>query len=224
MAILKQVGPRVQTFNRFSEMPARLYTIPLIAVVLLAQTACLADYPDDQDNALPGLLIAAALNAGPFTAARVSRTSAQSVPNATATAVAFEQVDFGTNNLTGGGASGGLSTPTDGLYLISGGPTALQAIPNATLTSVIFESADFDTAGYFNAAQPDRLTISEAGVYLVVANSELEVAGVAGTRGVELLVNGTRVVQELRAAIGSGNGTLNLMHMQQFNAGDTVQV
>ncbi len=286
------------------------YLTPLLAAVLVAQTACLSDYTDNEDNALLGLLIAASLTAGPFTAARVSRTSAQSVPGATTTALAFDQLDFDTNNLTDGEASGGLSTPADGTYLVSGGvdfntnatgtrslqftaptavaggqitdsggPTAhslgvlqtlaanttvgaqtvqdsgaaldtmtdpsthlalvrmdraavssafvrkttLQAIPDAVLTSVTFDSADYDTAGYFNAAQPDRLTIPEAGVYLVVANSELEVAGVAGARGVELLVNGTTAIaRDVRTTLAPSFGLHGVHALYSFAAGDTV--
>ena len=43
-------------------------------------------------------------------------------------------------------------------------------------------------------------------------------------RDLNINVNGSAVAREARLASTTGNGSLNLLHMQQLNAGDTVQL
>lgn len=66
-------------------------------------------------------------------------------------------------------------------------------------------------------------TIQESGLYLCVANAQL--SAVAGSqRRMTLLVNGAGVQSTTKVGVNLGEATLNLIHLRQLNAGDTIQL
>ncbi len=107
--------------------------------------------------------------------------------------------------------------------------TAVQAVSASIQTAVTFQTVDYDTGGYYSAAQQDRLTIQESGVYLIVGNARLGVTGVAGTRGVDLLVNSATgssftIARDQRSAAATGEGNQDVSAVYSLNAGDSVSL
>ncbi|MCR9142682.1 MAG: hypothetical protein NXI24_10560 [bacterium] len=72
-------------------------------------------------------------------------------------------------------------------------------------------------------ANPANTTIVQSGLYLIVGNVQFANTGFA-RRNLELKVNAAAVAVETRNAGPGGHGALNVVHMRQLNAGDTVQI
>lgn len=103
-----------------------------------------------------------------------------------------------------------------------GAPAVTQSIPAGAATAIVLSEIDRADAA-FSATDASTTTITEDGFYLVAANAEF-VNQNFGRRDLNIRVNGSPIARESRTASTTGSGTLNLLHMQEFQAGDTIEL
>lgn len=95
--------------------------LKLICVfAICSQPMCLPDFPEDNGNWALALLLTAAANLVPFEGARISRTTAQSLPNNGFQTIQFETEDFDTANLHNPALPDRITTASSGFYFLSG--------------------------------------------------------------------------------------------------------
>lgn len=93
----------------------------ICAFAICSHSMCLSNYPADNGNWALGFLLAGILTpATPFEGARISRTTAQSVPNSGVHSVQFQTEDFDTANLHSPALPDHITTATSGFYFLSG--------------------------------------------------------------------------------------------------------
>lgn len=102
-------------------------------------------------------------------------------------------------------------------------PAGIAGLASGAATSVDLSEVDRADAA-FTVTNASTTTIVESGLYLTVANLYFATAAGGNRRRIDLVVNGSIDVSELRQPIAGGNGTLNLIALRNFSAGDTVRL
>jgi len=99
-----------------------------------------------------------------------------------------------------------------------------QSIPNRVWTYVAFNSVAFDTDG-MTASGSDRLVINTPGFYVVGLSAQFA-ANSTGTRGLNILVNGSEIAMHLQNALtaaGYDKPFLTFAPAMQYDAGDVIR-
>lgn len=114
------------------------------------------------------------------------------------------------------------STPTARNILFRGAPAGIPTVTTGVSTPLDLSAVLRADAAYA-VTDSTNATILQNGVYLIVANVQFANSNF-GRRDVELNINAAPVTRETRNSGAVGSGTLNLLHMRQLNAGDTVNL
>ena len=114
------------------------------------------------------------------------------------------------------------SAPIARSILIRGAPQNVSAVTTGVSTPLDLSAVRRADAAYV-VTNSTTATILQSGLYLIVANAQFANANF-GRRDLELNINAAAVTRETRNSGAVGAGTLNLLHMRQLNAGDTVNL
>ena len=100
---------------------------------------------------------------------------------------------------------------------------SIASLATGTVTGIDLSEVDQADAA-FTVTNAPTTTIAESGLYLTVANLHFAASAGGNRRRIDLVVNGSIDAGELRQPIAGASGTLNLITLRNFAAGDTVRL